>query len=58
MRFEKTADGYNSDTVQGRKAIRVTAFGLLQWRDHFSCNGHKHEKGTVYKNDNRSIQEF
>ena len=44
--------------VQGRKAIRVTAFGLLQWRDHFSCNGHKHEKGTMYKNDNGGIQEF
>ena len=25
------------------------------WRDHFACNGHEYEKGTVYKNDNRGI---
>ena len=33
-------------------------FDCYRWRDHFSCNGHKHEKGTMYKNDNGGIQEF
>lgn len=44
--------------VQGWKAIRIAAFRLLQWRDHFSCNGHEHEKGTMHKNDNGGIQKL
>ena len=44
--------------MQGWKAVRIAAFRLLQWRDHFSCYGHKHEKGTMYKNDNGGIQKF
>ena len=28
------------------------------WRNHFSCNGYEHEKGTVYKNNNGGIQKL